>query len=120
MSMYCNWIFHGKNNDGSMLTEEQIDRLTALDGHDFEDLTFDPGEEMFAFGETVSICSIERIEESLKSFSAANPETELTVYYHAETDEAPCGFHAKYGKVRPFSSRITYYYDDNGELLDDE
>ena len=119
MGMYCDWTFHGKNNDGSALTEKQIDRLMGQNEYDFSDLNIIPGEEMFAFGETISFSAIERIEEALKAFATAEPVAELTVYYRAETDEAPLGFHVKDGKLRRFSAQISYYYDDDGKLLND-
>lgn len=118
MSAYRTWEFWGHNNDGTLLTDKQVECLIALDEYDLDCLTWEEAE-MFGWGETESIFAYDRIEEALKKFSTLYPEVTVKVIVHYETESCPDGFMVKGGKVRPFSGHVVYTYDDDGTTVEE-
>ena len=110
MSIYRSWEFTCN------ATKKQIDHLIALDECDFDNITFeDDANKFFGYGDTTSIGSYERIKEALEEFASAYLKASIFVKVQQECESVPYAFVVKEGKVREATGRITFFFDDNNE-----
>lgn len=115
MSTYIRWEFYGHNGEkAEPLTSRQIESLVALDEYDLEIMNWEE-EYLFGYGVTESNCAYDRIEEALGEFAKMYPDVCMKVLACYETEVSPCGFLLENGECIPFTGKVTYYRDDNGE-----
>lgn len=115
MSMYRDWEFHGRNNNGSFLSSKQIECLIALDEFDLDGMEWKDYDTLIGSGFTESFGAYERIEKALDEFAFRYPEANMTVFVDCNGEK--CGFMLRNGKVQAFTS-CTVYLDGEGRELD--
>ena len=115
MSTYIRWEFYGHNGEKTEhLTSKQIEALVALDEYDLEQMTWEE-DYLFGWGDTTSSSAYNQIEEALGKFAALYPDASVKVLAFFETEPAPYGFLIENGTCVPFTGKLKYYRDDNGE-----
>ena len=115
MSVYRDWEFYAKNNDGTFLSSKQIECLIAFDEHDLRGMEWYSYDSVIGNGCTNSSFSYDRIRDAVECFGLLYPEVNMTVLVDCNGEKG--GFMLRGGKVQDFSSCIVYL-DSEGRELD--